>query len=428
MAKHYPVYGDFMKQLLLLFVSVTAVACYNPFSDANPDLTPVRDLKLIARTLTVPDKYNGAVDIEHPVYLPADFTAKVFYAGRLDKARFMAWGPDSVLYVANKNSGEVLALPDRDKDGVADEAVVAVEGLDKPHDLTFYNGALYVTEERRVIKLTDDNRDGIYEHRSVFIDSLAQGAQQPGGGHDTRTIVFDPKNHRVFISIGSSCNICREQERAIIEVYNEDGTGRQVYANGARNAVGMTLHPVTGELWATNNGSDWQGDNIPPEWIDIVRPGGFYGHPFASYPGPTYYNFDIVVGGYRDIPPITTADSALVKKMVPPAALVQAHTAPMAIEFSNASFPEQFRNGAFIALRGSWNRQKPAGYKVVYMQLSGSRDTTAEYIGDFMTGFLTQEADVWARPVGLATDSRGNLYVSSDDKEEFIAIISRTQK
>lgn len=417
-----------MKQLLFLFLTMMVTACYNPFSGGNPEITPVRDLGLTAQNLTVPEKYREAVDIDHPVYLPPGFTARVFYAGRLDKARFMAWGPDSILYVANKSSGEILALPDRDRDGVADEAIVAVEGLEKPHDVTFHNGAMYVTEERKVIKLTDANGDGVYENRSVFIANIAEGAQQPGGGHDTRTIVFDPKNSRVFVSVGSSCNICREQDRAIIEVYNEDGTGRRVFANGVRNAVGMTLHPVTGDLWATNNGSDWQGDGIPPEWIDVVRPGGFYGHPLAYFPGPTYFNFDIVIGGYLDIPPITAADSALVNKMVPPAALVRAHTAPMAIEFPNASFPEEFRNGAFVALRGSWNRETPAGYKIVYMQLNGPRDTTAEYVADFFTGFLTKDGDVWARPVGLETDSRGNLYMSSDDKEQFIAIISATRK
>ena len=414
-----------MKYFLFFLIACTGISCYNPFSKGSPELTPKRDLNLKAQRLVVPEQYRDAVDIEHDVYLPEGFTAGIFYAGRLDKARFMAWGPDSVLYVANKSSGEILALPDRDRNGVADEAIVVAKDLDIPHSLAFYNGAMYVAEERRIMKLDDGDGDGLYEQRSVFIDNLAEGAKQPGGGHDTRTIVFDEQNKKVFISIGSSCNACREQERALIEMYNDDGTGRRVFANGVRNAVGMTLHPVTGNLWATNNGNDWQGDNIPPEWIDLVRPGGFYGHPFAYQPNRTYFDFDIVVGGYLDIPPITAQDSALVRKMVTPAALVQAHSSPMAIEFSNSSFPEELRNGAFIALRGSWNKEQPTGYKVVYMQLDGPRDTTAEYVADFLTGFLTEDGEVWARPVGLETDGRGNLYVGSDDKEQFIAIVSR---
>ncbi len=416
-----------MKYIFFFLAACSLISCYNPFSKGNPELTPRHDLKLRAQQLAVPDQYKDAVDIEHEVYLPEGFTARIFYAGRLDKARFMAWSPDSVLYVANKSSGEILALPDRDRNGVADEAIVVAKDLEIPHSLAFYKGAMYVAEERRILRLADNDGDGIFEQRAVFIDGLAAGAQQPGGGHDTRTIVFDAKNKKVFVSIGSSCNACREQERAIIEMYNDDGTGRRLFANGVRNAVGLALHPETGDLWAANNGNDWQGDNIPPEWVDIVRPGGFYGHPFAYYPNRTYFNFDIVVGGYLDIPPITARDSALVQKMVPPAALIQAHSAPMAIEFANSSFPEEFRNGAFIALRGSWNKEGPTGYKVVYMQLSGPRDTTAEYVADFFTGFLTEDGDVWARPVGLAADSRGNLYMGSDDKEQFIAIISRRQ-
>lgn len=415
-----------MKYCLLVLAACMCAACYNPFAKGRPELTPAHDLGLKAQKLVVPEQYREVVKSDHVLYLPDGFSARVFYAGRLDKGRFMAWGPDSVLYIANKSSGEILALPDRDHNGMADEAIVAAKDLHIPHSLAFYNGAMYVAEERRIIKLVDGNGDGVYEQRSVFIDSLAQGAQQPGGGHDTRTIVFDAKNRKVFISIGSSCNACREQARALVEMYNDDGTGRRVFANGIRNAVGLALHPTTGALWATNNGNDWQGDNIPPDWIDIVRPGGFYGHPFAYAPDRTYFNFDIVVGGYMELLPITGRDSALVQKMVEPAALVQAHSALMAIEFSNASFPEQFRNGAFIALRGSWNKAKPTGYKVVYMQLASARDTTADYIADFCTGFLTKDESVWARPVGLETDSRGNLYIGSDDKEQFIAIVSRT--
>jgi len=409
----------------LLYATCTLLAsCFNPFNKEQPILTPQRDLGLTTRRLVVPEQFSKAVSITEPVFLPRGFTAKVFYAGRLDKARFMAWSPDSILHVANKSSGEILALPDRNHDGEADTAIVVARDLHLPHDLKFHAGALYVTEERRVVRLTDDDGDGIYEHRTVFIDDIAQGARQPGGGHDTRTIVFDPQHHALYLSIGSSCNVCREDERAIIERYAEDGTGRRVHARGVRNAVGMTLHPRTGRLWATNNGSDWQGDDIPPEWVDEVRDGGFYGHPFAWGDG-RYFDFTIPVGGYRDLLPITAVDSGLVRSMKRPAALLQAHTAPMAIEFPNPSFSERFRNGAFVALRGSWNRRVPVGYKVVYLHMG--TDSTVDAVSDFLTGFTTKNG-AWARPVGLAMDNRGNLYVSSDANEEFIAIVSPSKE
>jgi glucose/arabinose dehydrogenase len=388
-------------------------------------MTPFKKTNLVPVRLDVPAQFKDKIQGNHVLNIPEGYSARVFYAGRLDKPRFFAWGPDSVLYVANKNSGEIIALPDKNHDGVADTAIVAASGFHLSHDLKFYNGALYVAEERRIIKCTDKNHDGVYETKEVFIDQIAAGARQPGGGHDTRTIVFDPAKKKMYLSIGSSCNVCRDEEyRAVIEEYNDDGTGRRLFATGIRNAVGMTLH--NGRLWADNNGSDWQGEDIPPEWIDVVRDGGFYGHPFA-YADGMYFDFH-AHKEYTDLLPLTAEDSAHVRSMVQPAALVQAHSAPMAIEFSNPSFPPQFRDGAFVAFRGSWNRTLPTGYKVVFFKFHSDHDTTAEYVMDVVTGYqpnnTASQGVIWGRPVGLATDLRGNLYVGSDDITQFIAIIS----
>jgi glucose/arabinose dehydrogenase len=339
----------------------------------------------------------------------------------LKKPRFFAWSPDSVLHIANKNSGEIIALPDKNFDGVADNAVVVASGFSKSHDVKFYNGAMYVAEETRVTKCIDKDSDGIYETKSTFI-TMVTGGQQGGGGHDTRTIVFDPVKKKMYLSIGSLCNVCREDSRAIIEEWNDDGTGRRVFATGTRNAIGMTMH--NGKLWANNNGFDWQGDDIPPEWIDIVRDGGFYGYPYA-YAHGIWVNFN-ANGQYQALLPMTKEDSAKVESMVQPAALIQAHSAPMALEFSHSSFPERYRNGAFTALRGSWNRTHATGFKIVYLDFDNSEDTTANFVADFVRGFLTDSVSksVWGRPVGVETDTRGNLYISSDDKTECIIIIS----
>jgi len=413
-----------MKTYLIISLSVMVLYCTAQQLPPGVKTTPVKKIKLVAVKLIVPEQFKGKVRDDRVLNIPEGYTAKVFYAGRLDKPRFFAWGPDSVLYVANKNSGEILALPDRNHDGVADTAIVAASGFHLSHDLQFYNGAMYVAEERRIMKCTDTNHDGMYETKQVFIDSIASGARQPGGGHDTRTIVFDPSRKKMYLSIGSSCNVCREDHRAMIEEYNDDGTGRRPYATGIRNAVGMTLH--NGKLWADNNGSDWEGDNIPPEWIDIVRDGGFYGHPFA-YGDGIYFDFN-AHKEYHDLLPITGEDSARVRSIVHPAALIQAHSAPMAIEFANSSFPPQFRGGAFVVLRGSWNRSTPTGYKVIFLKFNNANDTTAQYVADVITGFQPTETSpqntIWGRPVGIATDLRGNLYLGSDDITQFIAIIS----
>lgn len=406
--------------LSLILVTLVATCTSQPLPN-SVTMTPVADLALQSSRVTVPEKFKNTISENLSLSLPHGYTAKIFYAGSLSKPRFFAWSPDSVLHVADKSRGEIIALPDKNFDGVADEAIVAASGFRKPHDLKFYNGAMYVAEETQVSKCIDTNGDGIYETRSTFV-SMVTGGQQGGGGHDTRTIVFDPVKKKMYLSIGSQCNACREDSRAIIEQWNDNGTGRRVFATGCRNAIGMTMH--NGKLWATNNGFDWQGDDIPPEWIDIVRDGGFYGYPYA-YGHGVWVDFTMR-GGFADLLPLTASDSAKVRSMVQPAALVQAHSAPMAIEFSNASFPEKFRNGAFVAYRGSWNRSEATGFKVVYLDFDNEQDTTANSVADFVGGFLkgTSGRSSWGRPVGVETDTRGNLYISSDDITECIIIIS----
>ncbi|MDX2127410.1 MAG: PQQ-dependent sugar dehydrogenase [Chloroherpetonaceae bacterium] len=397
-------------------------------------LTPIKDLKLRSVALEIPEQYKGLIEPKI-VNLPQGWRAKVFYIGgngrpKLDKPRFMAWSPDSTIYVANKNSGEIIALPDRNRDGVADEAFIAAEGFDSPHDVAFYQDALYVTEERRVWKLNDDDRDGRFETRSVFINNIASGATQPGGGHDTRTLAFDEKNGKVYLSIGSLCNVCREDYRAIIEEYSIEGKNRRIYASGIRNAVGLTVHPRTNALWATNNGSDNQGNDIPPEWIDIIRDGGFYGYPIA-YAHGVYFDFYKGSRDYERLLPITKEDSARVRSMKQPAALVQAHSALMAIEFANETFPKEFKRGAFVAYRGSWNRNPATGYKVVYLDFDNDFDLEANSVSDFLTGFVPKydgsRPERWGRPVGLLTDRRGRLFIGSDDTTHLIICVYPSQ-
>jgi glucose/arabinose dehydrogenase len=207
---------------------------------------------------------------------------QVFAATGLQGPRFMAWSPDGVLHVANmrvpgENRGQIIALPDRDLDGVADEAVVVASGFRYVHSLAFYKGDLYVADTHEVVLFRDVDGDGTYEERQVL------AVIPTGGTHNTRTIVFDEVNDRFFLSIGTSCDMCREgdPERGTILQFNADGTGRQIYARGLRNSVGLALHPRTNQLWATNNGHNREGSTLPPEVINIVRADGFYGARFA---------------------------------------------------------------------------------------------------------------------------------------------------
>ncbi len=151
------------------------------------------------------------------------------------------------------------------------------------HSLAFYRGDLYVADTDKVYRMLDNDGDGFYEERQVFVDDLASSFDSVrGGGHVTKTIVFDEANERFFLSVGSPCDLCRDDhpEGATVLVFNANGTGRRVYARGLRNAIGLDLHPLSGQLWATNNGFDRGGD-LPPEWVGPLRDGGFYGWPLG---------------------------------------------------------------------------------------------------------------------------------------------------
>ncbi len=385
--------------------------------------TPVVDTGLVRTTITVPPQFAGlGLDPQrHVVFIPRGWTAHVYFAGSaLDKPRFLDWGPDSVLYVADMDRNAVYALPDLDGDGVADEAVIAARTTAVCGDVKFYRDTMYTAAEAGVVRRWRSAGIGYNYDQSTIVVNKTQQPDQTGGNHRTRTVVLDSVHGKLYLSVGSRGNADREPTRAVIEEYAWDGSDRTVYARGVRNAVGMTLHPRTGVLWANNNGSDLQGDNIPPEWIDIVRPNGFYGYPIA-YHQQNWFNFS--APGYSDLLPITASDSSDVNAMVPPAALVWAHCAPMELEWSHPGMPDRWKNGLFVVLRGSWNRSPVSGAKVVFLEFDSDQDTIANAVHEFCTGFIIDSNRVdtrWARPVGMALAADGSVYISSDDLHAFI--------
>lgn len=408
-----------MKKLLFLFFAISTRITFSQ----SAQLTPVIDIGTHIVNVGVPAKYAAAFPTQRTLRVPTKYTVSVYHAGGLNKPRFMAFDPNGVLHVSDQSAGKVFALPDTDNNGVADTIFEAASGFSNNHDVKFYKGAMYVTETTRIWKCEDRDQNGTYETKTIFISNIGNNQTS---GHVTRTMVFDSTNHKVYVSVGSSCNVCRETGRAIIEQYDENGTNRVVYASGIRNAVGMALHPVTNRLWANNNGSDQQGNETPPEWIDLVRKNGFYGHPFA-YGSGVWFNFNI--GGYQTLLPITQADSANVAKLIQPAALIRAHSAPMALEFLNSNFESTLQYGFLSAMRGSWNTTNPndfRGYKVIYGHLSSALDTTVDYVGDFCSGFITDTINrlFWGRPVGIATDENGKVYISSDEGSRVILVMT----
>ncbi|MCA9934164.1 MAG: sorbosone dehydrogenase family protein [Anaerolineales bacterium] len=375
----------FIVFFLLCGVLVTAVYLYRRL---NPPVNLVGSL--------------GGGDIAS-LTLPPGFEANVFASG-LSGPRFIAFGPDGALYVADRGNGRIATLPDTNQDGVADAIHTFADGLTQPHSLTYHEGAWYVGVPTGVIRLVDENGDGTADSRETLIDDY------PTNGHSTRTVLF-LTDGRMVVSVGSSCNVCEEDDprRAAVLVYDDgNATNEQIFASGLRNAVGLALHPQTGELWATNNGRDMLGDNTPPETVYIVREGEAYGWPVC-------HSGDIIdpdLGHAGDCDGVTA-----------PIVEMQAHSAPLGLAFyTGTQFPAEYQGDLFVAFHGSWNRREPTGYKVVRIPLNGSTPTGA--VEDFATGWLSLEENVvYGRPVGLAVGPDGALYVS-DDKGGYIYRIS----
>lgn len=344
---------------------------------------------------------------ETAVQLPDGFTAQIFARG-LNGPRFITFSPEGVLHAADRGNDRIVALPDGDGDGRADEARVVAENLDSPHSLVFHEGDLYAGVPSGVIRLADRDGDGRFEERTTLIDDY------PTGGHSTRTVIFLPDG-RMAVSVGSSCNVCEEEDprRAAVVIYDgPEATGERVLAGGLRNAVGLALHPDTGEIWATNNGRDMMGDDLPPETIEVLGEGTDHGWPrchSGRIEDPDY--------GYPG-----ACDG-----VTPPLAEMQAHSAPLGLAFyTGDSFPAEYQGDLFIAFHGSWNRSLPTGYKVVRLPLDGRTPTGP--VQDFATGWLDEASgQVSGRPVGLAVGPDGALYVS-DDSGGMIYRISYSSK
>lgn len=306
----------------------------------------------------------------------------------------MSVGPDGQLYVAERGAGRVVCLPDRDGDGVADGVEVVADGLSRPSSIAFYqDGSLYVGEPTRIVRLSDPDAQGVFQRREVIIDGL------PSGGHNTRTVLFSPDWSTLFVSIGSSCNVCVEDDerRATIMRYNPDGSGGEVYARGLRNAVGIVFRPGTGELWATNNGRDWLGENLPPDTVHLVERGDDFGWPYCH--AGRIVDPDLGQAGACE-----GTKGAQVE--------LQAHSAPLGLTFyTGEQFPQAYQGDLFVAYHGSWNRDVPTGYKVVWIPFEEGAPGS---VYDFAVGWLLEGGDRWGRPVDVATGADGSLFVSDD--------------
>lgn len=332
----------------------------------------------------------------HALYVPHGFTVSIFAEGTgVNGVRYLALGPGGAVYASLPGSGQIVRLVDANGDGKADApAQPVLSGLNGPFGIAFRGDTMYFAEVTAVKRLDPGSTAPV-----TIVPNL------PAGGHSTRTVVFGPDN-LMYVAVGSSCNVCtelvRDSMRAAVTRFNLDGSGGRLFATGLRNSVGLAFNPSTGELWANNNDRDdigplqTQTDNLPPEHLNILKDGKWYGWPQCYLPGkpnPEYPGFDC-------------------SGVEPPALTVQAHSAPLGLAFyTGATFPADYRGDAFMTYHGSWDRSVPTGAKVVRVHVQNGRPVAAD---DFVTGWQLSNGSRWGRPVSLLVMPDGALLVSDD--------------
>jgi glucose/arabinose dehydrogenase len=327
------------------------------------------------------------------IALPPGFSINI-YADDVEDARSLALGDNGTLFVGTRSAGKVYAVLDRNHDARADEVITIAAGLDMPNGVAFRKGSLYVAEVSRILRY-----DGIESRLKnppepvVVIDSFPKDHH-----HGWKFIRFGPDD-KLYVPVGAPCNVCEPDNEiyASITRIDPDGSHLEIFAHGVRNTVGFDWHPKTKELWFTDNGRDWMGDDIPPDELNRApRIGMDFGFPYCH-------------GG-------TIADPEFGSKrkcdeFVPPAMALGPHVAALGMRFYvGKMFPEQYRNQIFIAEHGSWNRTSPIGYRISLVRFSGNRAISYEV---FAKGWL-KNVRAWGRPVDVLVMPDGALLVSDD--------------
>ena len=340
------------------------------------------------------------------IQLPPGFQIDI-YADKVENARSLALGDKGTLFVGTRKAGKVYAIVDRNLDNKADEIFTLAKGLNMPNGVAFRDGSLYVAEVSRVLRF--DNIEGRLKNPPK--PAIVRDDFPTDRHHGWKFISFGPDDN-LYIPVGAPCNICRrgDERYASIMRMQPDGKGLEIFAHGVRNTVGFDWNPKTKELWFTDNGRDWLGDDQPPDELNhAVRKGLHFGFPYCH--GGT--SLDPDYGANRSC-----------NEFTPPAMQLGPHVAALGMRFyTGAMFPPEYRNQIFIAEHGSWNRSVPIGYRLTLVRLEGNRAVHYEV---FAEGWL-KNGRAWGRPVDVLVMPDGALLVS-DDRAGVIYRISYQSK
>jgi len=329
----------------------------------------------------------------HQIKLPPGFKLSLF-ASNVPNARSMTLSPDGTLFVSTREAGRVYALLDHNEDNQADELITIARGLHMPNGVAFRNGSLFVAEMSRVLRF-DKIETRLHDPPKpvVVYDGFPRDKH-----HGWKFIRFGPDG-MLYIPVGAPCNVCkRDDERyATIMRMKPDGTALDLFARGVRNTVGFDWHPYTNELWFTDNGRDWLGDDLPPDELNHApRKGLHFGFPYCHG---------------KNIPDPVFGDKRQCREFVPPAIELGPHVAALGMRFyTGKMFPGEYRNQILIAEHGSWNRSTPIGYRITLVSIQDNQAVKYEV---FAEGWL-QGTRAWGRPVDVLVMPDGALLVSDD--------------
>lgn len=392
------------------FLAFAAAATFASFSFAQEGANN----RTITGSVVQPKPIEPTDESIAKLKLPAGFKIAKFADGLMN-ARMIATNPkDGTVYVSRREQGDLLMLKDTDGDGKAD-VVKTVAERPKLHGVEVHGDKLFFTTIKEVY-VAHIKADGTLEDIQRIIDDLPDAGQHPN-----RTLHVGPDD-KLYISVGSTCNTCEEgnPENATILQASLDGKSRMIYASGLRNTIGFGWHPKTQQLWGADHGIDWLGEEEQREEFNKIEKGHRYGWPFIFA--------DNNVVPERQPTDGTTIDTWK-KLSTVPTLLYTSHAAPMELAFyTGTQFPAEYRNDAFIAMRGSWNRKPPSGYEIVRIHFDESGN--AVEIKPFATGWLSGSGDDWTqmgRLAGCAMAKDGSLLVS-DDKNGIVYRISYDAK
>ena len=329
------------------------------------------------------------------ITLPAGFRIEEF-ATDVKNARSMARGAKGTIFVGSRSAGNVYAIVDANGDHRADRVVTIATGLNMPNGVAFREGALYVAEVNRILRY-----DGIEDALDTVPAPVVVNASLPSDRHHGwKFIAFGPDGW-LYVPVGGPCNICdrsdTDERYATILRMKPDGTGTEVFARGVRNTVGFDWHPASKQLWFTDNGRDYLGEDQPGDELNHApRAGLHFGFPYChagTIPDPEF-------GAKRPC-----------AETIAPAKVLAAHVAAIGMRFyTGTMFPEAYRGRIFVAEHGSWNRTVPQGYRVMMATLDGDKVVSYE---PFAEGWL-QGKDVSGRPADVLVMPDGSLLVSDD--------------